>query len=1170
MGNQIKEAAGTLQNRCSALFEPRLLCSFAAALLAFWPGQASGAERKILTGHVPAITKTAVAGGRLAPDTELHLALGLPLRNTAALTNLLKDLYDPASPNYRHYLTPEEFTATFGPTEQDYAAVSEFARTNGLAISGTHPNRLLLDVAGRAADIERAFSIKLVTYRHPTENRTFFAPDTEPSVRADLRLNDVCGLNNYGRPKPMSLHAVSTLAPLTIAFGSAPDGGFMGSDFRNAYLPGVTWDGAGQSVGLMEFATYSANDIHSYENMNGITNVPLQNVQVGAGSATYNDGSDEATLDIEVTIAMAPGLASVIVYEADLDTSYFNDILNRMVSDNKAKQLSSSWTPLDQPSSTRDQIFQQMAAQGQSFFQASGDDGAASGPVIQPSDNPFITVVGGTTLTTSGPGGSWVSESAWRGSSGITGGGISTYYSLPAWQQDIDMTLNGGSTTMRNAPDVSMVAENVYAVYRLGRHASFGGTSISSPLWAALTALLNQHAAAYNLPPVGFLNPAIYALAKSSKYGADFHDVATGDNITDLSPYLFYCVKGFDLCTGWGTPKAPSLLDDLAFGPAALAISPLSGFIATGPVGGPFSIQARNYTLANSGRLGLSWSVGKNVNWLSALPAGGTLASGGDTANLTVALNPNATSLLDGTYVGKIWITNENFNSSQSLQFTLTVGSGTSSDAQGALQVLMQPSYVVHAGAAWQVDAGAWQTNASIVPLGSGTHTLQFSYVHGWGTPPAQLVTIAAGQTNVVTATYGTGSGSFKVTASASPAAAGKVSGVGSFKAESIRTVRAVAANNYAFSSWTENGVVLTNSSTYSFPLYGNRALVANFVTNPFVSVQGNYSGLFVSTNANSAATMGLCGFKLTAKGAYSGSLLWMGNRASLSGQLNSSGKDTRQIKAGSAGTLTVSLQVDLSGQSDVLSGNISSGTWSAPLLGHRAHYDGRLSIAPQAALYTVVIPGTNGSSTLPGGDSYATVTVDKAGGIKLSAMLADGTKLTQAAAISGDGAWPMFGSANSHSALAGWLYFPGTPAAGFSGRLTWTDLASGAAKYYKSGFVYESDAQGSFYGAPPGEANVLTLTSGTLTLSGGGLAAGITNQLSFGVHNKVTGTSPSKLTFSFSVFSGLFKGSITDPANPKSKAIPFTGVVRQGVNAARGFFLGAGESGEVTLDPAP
>src|SRR5947209_18725049 len=157
--------------------------------------------------------------------------------------------------------------------------------------------------------------------------------------------------------------------------------------------------------------------------------------------------------------SMAPGLSAIIVYEGQSG----NDILNRMATDNLAKQLSASWTfGID---ATTEQIFQQFAAQGQSYFNASGDSDAYSGTISTPSDDPFVISVGGTTLTT-GSGASYSSERVWnRGGNVGTGGGISTTYAIPSWQQGVNMSANSGSLTKRNIPDVAMIADNVLVIY---------------------------------------------------------------------------------------------------------------------------------------------------------------------------------------------------------------------------------------------------------------------------------------------------------------------------------------------------------------------------------------------------------------------------------------------------------------------------------------------------------------------------------------------------------------------------------------------------------------------------------------------------------------------------------------------------------------------------------
>jgi hypothetical protein len=205
-----------------------------------------------------------------------------------------------------------------------------------------------------------------------------------------------------------------------------------------------------------------------------------------------------------------------------------------------------------------------MAAQGQSFFNATGDSDAFTGAMPFPSDSPDITQAGATTLTTTGPGGSYVSETVWNWGGGIgSSGGVSTYYRIPTWQQGVSMLTNQGSTTMRNIPDVALVGDNVYVTYNGGSSGIFGGTSCAAPLWAAYIALVNQQAVTGGRPTVGFINPAIYPIGKGNSYHSNFHDTTTGNNFTSTSPKKYSAVTGYDLCTGWGAPLGTALIDAL-------------------------------------------------------------------------------------------------------------------------------------------------------------------------------------------------------------------------------------------------------------------------------------------------------------------------------------------------------------------------------------------------------------------------------------------------------------------------------------------------------------------------------------------------------------------------------------------------------------------------------
>ncbi len=385
-----------------------LRSSLAVWLLLLLAAPAPAPAQQQLTGHVPAVVAGLQPLGLLPATNHLQLAIGLPARHQEALTQLLRDIYDPASPNYHHYLTPAQFTEQFGPSEADYQAIIAFARRNGLTVTATHPNRLLVDVKGTVAEVQKAFHVTLHTYQHPTENRTFYAPDSEPTVDLTVPLLHISGLDDYALPRPnLVARPLSSAANAAPNAGSGPGSTYMGQDFRAAYVPDSSLNGSGQVVGLLQFDGYTPSDIAYYETAAGLSSITLSNVLIdgASGLPSGSGGEVEVSLDIEMVISMATNVSQVMVYEA-ANPSPFVDILSRMASDNVAKQLSCSWYISGgtmQP--TADVIFQEMAMQGQSFFCASGDDDAYTGLINFPSDTPYVTEVGGTTLTTTGPGG---------------------------------------------------------------------------------------------------------------------------------------------------------------------------------------------------------------------------------------------------------------------------------------------------------------------------------------------------------------------------------------------------------------------------------------------------------------------------------------------------------------------------------------------------------------------------------------------------------------------------------------------------------------------------------------------------------------------------------------------------------------------------------------------
>ena len=526
----------------------------------------------ILPGHISRIVDESQPLGALEASAPVRLAITLPLRNQAQMDSLLKSLYDPLDPLYGRFLTTTEFNAHFAPTAADYAAVRRFAEASGLKVVGTHSNNLVLDVQGTSAQVETAFTVKLMKYRSP-QGLLFHAPNQEPSVPPSLigKVNAIIGLDTAGVAHP---HLVKRPAGAIIPHGATgPAGGFSPSDIKTAYnLNGVAETGTGQTLALYELDGYKTTDITAYENQFGLTHTPLQNVLVDGFNGSAGSGSDEVTLDIELMIALAPAATKIQVYEAPNSAAGAIDAYNKIATDNTAKEISTSWGLAEAQNtasarSSENTAFQQMAAQGQSIYAAAGDSGAydngSSISVDDPASQPYMVGVGGTSLTTAASG-AYSSETTWNSgsiSNGGGGGGISVEWTIPSYQSGVISAASKGSTTARNVPDVSLNADpnTGYSIYTSGSWQSIGGTSCAAPLWAAFTALVNQRRAANGSALLGFPNPAIYTIGKGARYSSDFHDIANG------STNLYYpAVTGFDDATGWGTLNGANLLTDLA------------------------------------------------------------------------------------------------------------------------------------------------------------------------------------------------------------------------------------------------------------------------------------------------------------------------------------------------------------------------------------------------------------------------------------------------------------------------------------------------------------------------------------------------------------------------------------------------------------------------------
>ena len=689
----------------------RLLSTTLAALALLAPAVHAAEPRVALSGAVspqPRL-RSAHLMGRLDPAAAVHAGLILPLRNQAGLAELLRRQYTHGDPLFHQFLTPPEFTAKFGPTQADYDAVAAYARAQGLTITGKSAGRTLLNIAGPSAKIETAFGVQMSRYRLPNGSLAYSnsaAPVLPRSVAA--RLAGIAGLDNLARMKP-HIRRLNPNAPAPITggggTGSGPLGGLSPNDIKYAYeLSGITplygtstaapagaLTGAGQNIGLFELDGYVAGDIAQYASQfslptvltgtaSSVTPVLIEGFK---GAPIDIGGRTEVTLDIDMILALAPAATGIYVYEADGNitspVTVFAAMANNLNPDGSNKPLlqviSCSWgidETQESPTvlSAESTLFQQMAAQGQSLFCASGDSGAYDGykiittgtgttvvytgltsPVTDnPASQPFATGVGGTTLSYTKPGttaagvatpGLYGGEKVWSAGTATvnpegSGGGISSLSAKPAYQIGF-----GVSPTRREVPDVSLNADpnSGYSIFvgntgtstTSGTAEVVGGTSAAAPLWAAYVALINQQRTLNGLSSLGFVNPLLYPIAAGSRYSASFHDIVEGTNL------YYQAGIGYDDASGLGSFRGAPLLAALSFNPnQGTGTATLSGTVTDNslpPV--PLVGATVSAVVSTTGILAASTITDATGAYTLSVPSGLTLKIAVDTSTLT-------------------------------------------------------------------------------------------------------------------------------------------------------------------------------------------------------------------------------------------------------------------------------------------------------------------------------------------------------------------------------------------------------------------------------------------------------------------------------------------------------------------------------------------------------
>ncbi len=570
-----------------------------------------GAGEVRLSGSAAGIPAGAQVTGATSSTITVTADISLKPRDPAALEAFIHAVSTPGTAQYGHYLARGQFGPEFGPAPATVAATRAWLASSGLRVGNTSSDGLLIPASGTAAQIEGAFGVPLVNARLAGGRVARFAT-AEPLVPAALAhdVGGVIGLSTVAEAHPQLqagravagdgsvggsspagstsagstgpheaavAHAGPTACPAasTAAGSTAWTADQLASTYGLSTLYGQGRIGAGQTVGIYELEPFTSSDVQAYEGCYGL-NVPVSTVPVDGGANGSQVG--EAALDIEVVAGLAPS-SSITVYSGPNDNGNGPiDTYARMVNDDSAKVLTTSWgqcesTVQTQGISLAEQqaetvLFEKAAAQGQTVFAAAGDSGSTDCynamtsyvdtnlSVDDPADQPFVTGVGGTSLTAiSTP----PTESVWNYAGGAGGGGISADFPAPIWQT---------GAPRREVPDVSASADPDRGdiIYFGGVWRHFGGTSTAAPLWAALTTVVNQGCAS----PAGFLNQKLYAAGASGS--PPFNDITAGNN--DLfpslhtGPPLYQATTGYDLASGWGTPKAGALLGTLTGAPA--------------------------------------------------------------------------------------------------------------------------------------------------------------------------------------------------------------------------------------------------------------------------------------------------------------------------------------------------------------------------------------------------------------------------------------------------------------------------------------------------------------------------------------------------------------------------------------------------------------------------
>ena len=584
-----------------------VLVSCGCALMSFASASASPTG-EIRVGAVPELSAGARALGALAGPTHVRVAVTLQPRDPASLAAYATAVATPGSDVYRDYLSVGQFARRFGPTTEQIEAVQSALRSRGLDPGRVSDNGLAIGVSATAAQLAHAFSLSFERYALPS-GRTAFASTAAPSLRAKVAgfVQGVVGLSTLAVAQPVELARARSHAPPRVSAPDVVTGGpqpcatavddapgddaytadQIASAYRFSSLYGDGDEGAGQTVALYELEGNFPSDITAYQSCYGTSTKVIYEKAIDGGPSrpiARNGDGMETELDIENVIGLAPE-ASILVYRGPNSDTGAYDTYNAIIGQDAAKVISTSWGECESEEGSSDAqaesiLFEEAATQGQTIVAAAGDQGAEdcgtdSLAVDDPASQPFVTGVGGTSLTALGPP---PSETVWNDAGGAGGGGISTLWPMPSYQSGAPSSLDvinaessglpcgAASGDCRQVPDVSADGDpdTGYLIYWDGDGEAtdasawqgIGGTSGAAPLWAALIALSNASITCSG-SLIGFLNPNLYTIAGSA-YAGTFSDITSGNNdFTGAGG--FAADLGYDMASGLGTPNGSTL-----------------------------------------------------------------------------------------------------------------------------------------------------------------------------------------------------------------------------------------------------------------------------------------------------------------------------------------------------------------------------------------------------------------------------------------------------------------------------------------------------------------------------------------------------------------------------------------------------------------------------------